>query len=137
MQDESLSPDIHPIIGAPPLIQSQYLNPKPWPKTPKKLFGCLWHQSSPPYLVFCIAYTISCLCKTLLMRQTVLRLLVKVALFDGILLFFRQNGDAHSFTNSLLTIETKFFVLVFRRAKQNFGLNILKLRLFTDPNTTL
>ena len=74
---------------------------------------------------------------TVLMRQMVLRLLVKVALFDGMLLFFRQNSDAHSLTNRLLTIETKFFVLVFRRAKQNFRIDILELILFTDPNTTL
>ena len=67
----------------------------------------------------------------------VLRLLVKVALFDGMLLFFRQNGDAHSFTNRLLTIETKFFVLVFRRAKQKIGLDVLELILFTDPNAKL
>ena len=67
----------------------------------------------------------------------VLRLLVKVALSDGMLLFFRQNGDAHSFTNRLLTIETKISVLVFRRVKQNFGLDILESIFFNDPNTTL
>ena len=55
MQDESLSPDIHPIIGAPPLIQSQYLTPT-MTKDPKGAFWLFATSVKSTLLVLSVLY---------------------------------------------------------------------------------
>ena len=55
MQDESLSPDIHPIIGAPLLIQSQYLTPT-MTKDPKGAFWLFATSVKSTLLVLSVLY---------------------------------------------------------------------------------